>query len=107
MSKFAYYLLNESGIVINEIEDKSFEHIELPLCPDISKYIWNGEKWIINEEKQKENRIKKINILLDKNKQSLIENKVIYTEQDSNFTVYEEKYRNERKSLLDELKNIL
>lgn len=101
-----YYLLDEQGIIINECDGPSPDHIELPLCPDISKYIWVRDQWIFNQEIQKKERIKEINFLLDRNKQKLIENKVIYTEKDPNFIIYEEKYRNERKELLKKL-NIL
>ena len=89
MNKYAYYLLDDAGVVINEVEGKSFYHKELPLCPDIAQYIWQGDEWIINQELQTKERIKEINFLLDKNKQNLIKNKVIYTEDDPNFIIYE------------------
>tara|TARA_Y100001960_G_C14280768_1_gene636740 strand:- start:263 stop:610 length:348 start_codon:yes stop_codon:yes gene_type:complete len=72
---------------------------------------WNDElqDFILDEDlktkSEKENRIIELINLLDKNKQKLIENKVIYTEDDPNFIIYEKKYRQERESLLTELKN--
>lgn len=74
---------------------------------------WNCdlEDFILDEaielqiEKNKE--MLKLNSLLDENKQKLINNRVIYTENDSNFLEYEKKYRKQREILLGELKNIL
>jgi len=71
---------------------------------------WNGKDFILdNNLRIKEENIKqieKIQILLEKNKQKLIDNKVIYTENNPKFLEYEEKYRQERSHLLAELELI-